>query len=284
MIISIAILIRILSNSMSNVYQKQLTAFGMQPFFINFLSYLGLSIICIPLALNTKIIFSVAVILPAILGGLCGAFGNYYLIKALKYGELSVLGPINAYKSVVAMLIGILLLKEIPSVIGILAVILILLGSYFIFDSTKCGFSLKLLKQKSIQYRIFALVLTATEAIFIKNVINLSDIYTAFYYWCGFGTFFSLLNCIIHNEKLPQFSSTICNKLLTLIAFIGLMQYTTNFVFLKMNVSYALALFQLSAIVSVIFGWKYFAEQNIKKKLIGTTIMIIGACLLILLK
>ena len=50
-----------------------------------------------------------------------------------------------------------------------------------------------------------------------------------------------------------------------------------------MNVSYALALVQLSTILSVVFGWKFFAEKNIKKKLLGSVIMIAGAVVLILL-
>lgn len=60
------------------------------------------------------------------------------------------------------------------------------------------------------------------------------------------------------------------------------MQYSTNYVFLKMNVSYALALFQLSAIVSVFLGYKIFSEKNIAKKLFGSVIMVIGAVLIIL--
>ena len=48
-----------------------------------------------------------------------------------------------------------------------------------------------------------------------------------------------------------------------------------------MNVSYALALFQLSSVVNVIFGYKFFKETQIKKKLVGTIIMVIGAGIII---
>ena len=50
----------------------------------------------------------------------------------------------------------------------------------------------------------------------------------------------------------------------------------------NMNVSYALALFQLSSLINVIFGYKFFKETHLIKKLIGTTIMIIGAVVIIL--
>ena len=60
------------------------------------------------------------------------------------------------------------------------------------------------------------------------------------------------------------------------------MQYSTNFVFERMNVSYALALFQLSAVLNVIFGWKFFREKDLLKKLLGSSIMAAGAAVLII--
>ena len=60
------------------------------------------------------------------------------------------------------------------------------------------------------------------------------------------------------------------------------MQYSTNFVFAKMNVAYALALFQLSTLLSVFLGVSIFKEKNLKKKLIGSLIMITGAILILL--
>jgi drug/metabolite transporter (DMT)-like permease len=51
-----------------------------------------------------------------------------------------------------------------------------------------------------------------------------------------------------------------------------------------MAVGYALSLFQLSTIVSVLLGHKFFKELNIRKKLIGSAIMIMGSVIIILLK
>ena len=63
---------------------------------------------------------------------------------------------------------------------------------------------------------------------------------------------------------------------------VGIMQYSTNFVFARMNVSYALALFQLSTLLSVFLGANIFKEKNLKNKIIGSVIMVIGAVILIL--
>jgi len=67
-----------------------------------------------------------------------------------------------------------------------------------------------------------------------------------------------------------------------LIIAVGIMQYSTNFVFERMNVAYALALFQLSTLLSVFLGINLFKEKGLKKKLAGSLIMIAGAVILIL--
>ena len=51
-----------------------------------------------------------------------------------------------------------------------------------------------------------------------------------------------------------------------------------------MNVGHALALFQLSTIVSILLGYKIFREQAIGRKLLGAVIMIVGSVLIIFSK
>ena len=50
----------------------------------------------------------------------------------------------------------------------------------------------------------------------------------------------------------------------------------------KINVSYALAFFQLSTILSVFLGVNIFKERDLKNKIIGSLIMIFGAICIIL--
>ena len=46
---------------------------------------------------------------------------------------------------------------------------------------------------------------------------------------------------------------------------------------------YALALFQLSTLVTVYLGHRYFAEGNIRRRLLGSLIMVTGAVLIVTL-
>ena len=59
------------------------------------------------------------------------------------------------------------------------------------------------------------------------------------------------------------------------------MQLTTLLAFGKLPVGYSLALFQLSTLVGVFLGYRYFREGQIPKRLIGAAIMAAGAALII---
>jgi len=266
------IIIRIVSNSYLNVFQKLLTNNSEKPSVINFYSYFGLTIIAFIFTPNP--IFTSEILVNILIMGLLGALGNYFIIKALSCGELSTLAPINSYKPVVALIIGIFLLKEIPAPIEIIAIFLIILGTFILTNS-------KFLFSKSCFYRILALIFSGTEAIFIKKIILLSDISSTFLYWAFSGLVFSSIFVLFSKHKLKIAKSNIKYQL-GLIVLIGLMQYSTNYVFSKINVAFALSIFQLSTILSVFLGINIFKEKGLIRKIIASIIMIFGAIILIL--
>jgi drug/metabolite transporter (DMT)-like permease len=286
---TIAVLLRILSNPLGNVFQKKLTRRGNHPLVVNFLTYLILSLGGTFLAFDVKwseLPFQFWMY--SVLGGLVGGIGNGFLVKALQHGDLSVLGPINSYKSVVGIIVGIFLLGEMPNTWGIAGMALIIYGSYYVLDTTEDRFSWALLKRKEIQYRIWAMVLTAIEAVFIKKVIIASSTVIAFISWCWFGAIASFLLLLYYGTNISsgKISITISDvkQYLFLVISIGTMQFTTNYVFDNLEVGYALSLFQLSTIVSIILGYKIFQEKSIRQKLLGSVIMIAGSVIIILLK
>ena len=284
-----AVLLRILSNPFGNVFQKQLTVKKNHPLLVNFLTYLLLSCFCILISLNvTWRELPEQFWIYSILGGMAGAVGNGFLVKALQKGDLSVLGPINSYKSVVGIIVGIFLLHEIPNIWGVLGIGMIVYGSYFVLDTTEERFSWALLKKPEIQFRIWAMILTAIEAVFIKKIILVSSATLAFASWCWFGAFFSFILLFVYRlnlrNELGKLRPSNVGKYALLVTCIGTMQYTTNYTFDHMQVGYALSLFQLSVLVSVLLGHRIFNELGIRKKLIGSAIMIAGSILIILLK
>lgn len=278
----IALFLRIISNPFANVFQKKICADN-SPLICNFNTYFILSICCIPFifSVNWMSLSPSFWIYATIAGFLCSA-GNACLVKALQIGELSVLGPINSYKSIIGMLVAIFVLGEIPTLFGLIGVILIILGSRFIFETQAEGFSFKLLLRKDILLRFIALFLMGIEAVFLKKVILLSSPVISFFMWCFMGAFFSFIIALIFKTKITLIKKEDINKYIIVCIMLLTMQLTTNFVFKYMNVGYALALFQLSTLVNLFFGYKFFHETDMKPKIIGTLIMFIGSVMVIL--
>ncbi len=285
----LAVMIRILINPLSNVLQKQITIKGQHPLFINLATYTLLAFISIFLVFDISIqsldtefwIYSIA-------GGITGALGNGFIVKALEKGELSVLGPINAYKSIVGMLFAYLLIKEVPNVWGIAGMLFIIIGSYFVLDTTEEKFSWQLFKTPAIQYRLAALILTGIQAVLDKKVIELSNLTIAFAGWSIFGAGFSFIFILFTKVSIQKEFKNIHREVLIkyflLVITVGLMLASTNYTLSHMPVGYALALFQLSILLSVVLGHRFFNEMHLFKKLIGATIMVIGSALIILMK
>ncbi len=278
----IAIILRIFANPFANMFEKKVSMSG-SSIFTSFYSYLIMGIFCIPFVFcyNWKSLPFDFWKYAIIAGALC-ATGRVCMVKALQLGELSILGPINSYKSVVGLFVSIFLLGEIPGIFGIIGIILIIYGSKFIFNTTNEGFSLKLLRRKDIQLRIAALILTGIEAVLLKKVIVLSNVSISFIMWAWTGTFFTFVIILLTRRKFVPIKNFQIPMYFVICIGLTLMQLSTNFVFKHMKVGYALALFQLSTIVNLFFGIKFFHEHNFIKKLTGTIIMIAGSIIIIL--
>src|SRR5207302_4292303 len=117
-------------------------------------------------------------------------------------------------------------------------------------------------------FRLWAMVFTAIEAVFVKKVILLSSVSVAFLSWCWSGGFFSFFLLLVYRvnfklevRKIKPFDF---RKYMLLVLCVGIMQATTNYAFSHMAVGYALSLFQLSIIVSVLLGHRLFKEKDMQ--------------------
>lgn len=284
---------RIVANPVSNVFQKQLAQRSAGPVFIIAATHGLLTLACIPLVLivppelpDTWAFWSNIVI-----SGALAVAGNALLVAALRTGDLSVLGPINAYKSVLSLILGIFLVHEIPSLMGLLGVLLILAGSYFVMDrsagESRRGTLTRFLGERGVQLRFAALLCSATEAVFLKRALLASSPLTTFIVWCVLGLLIAALAVGVLTRSSLRNELHIAREngatYLWLALTTGVMQFTTLFTFGQLQVGYSLALFQLSTLISVFLGYRYFQEQNLRKRLIGSLIMVAGAVLIVVL-
>lgn len=281
--LTIILIFRVILSPVANVYQKILANKGAYSVFVVFITYLFLGLFLAPFAFFIKygVIekgFWLFIIVASILDGA----GNILLVKSLETTELSVFGPINSLKPAIALLISVVLLKEIPTAYGGAGVFLIITGTVIITYKKTAKTKIS----KGVVYRIVGILFSSLGAVFSKKAINLSSPEITLIFWTLIVSPIMLIALFADVNKIKQnITIMIENKrnYLLLIIFYSLMQYFTLLCFKYTLVGYSLAIFQLSSVVSIILGYKYFNEKGMKKKIICSGIMIFGA-LLILLK
>ena len=188
MLTVLAVLIRIVANPLSNVFQKQLAQRSAEPLVTivathGLLTVLALAVLAgMPVAalgldfwanILTAVVLAVA--------------GYVFLWYALKSTDLSVLGPINAYKAVLGLLLAVVLIGEVPNLFGLIGVALIVAGSYFVIDRVpgqghRSAFR-QFTREPGVQLRFAALICSATESVFLKRALLLSSPITTFLIW-----------------------------------------------------------------------------------------------------
>lgn len=288
----IFVLARIVSNPFSNVFQKLLTRSGGTPLFIISATFGFLSLVCGPL-------------LPWILNGPSGRFwfditlsailavaGNVTLVAALQRSDLSILGPINAYKSVVSLLPGIVFLHEIPTAWQLVGIGLIVLGSIVVAGrdrgTERWGLG-SLFRERGVLLRFAALIFSAFEAIFLKRALLESSPIMTFALWAllGFGCSALVVAVgpwrnFVRSDLIVMRKNRLNYAWLALTT--GVMQLSTLITLKVFTVGPALALFQTSTILTVILGRTVFVEKHFLKRILGSLVMIAGAILIILFK
>jgi len=283
------VFLRIVANPFSNVFQKILTRKTADP----------LSIICIPLGLLAIASLPALVWLPPLhrafwlnisICTVLAVLGNTLLVEAVKRSDLSVLGPINAYKSVVSLLPGMLLLGEVPRPAGLAGIALIVAGSYFILDKNvsepRRNVFVRFFRDRGIQFRFAALFFSAIEAVFLKKALRASNPLATFVFWSilGFGLSAAGIGLLFTRAKMAdQIATGRANwkPFLMLGLTTALMQLGTLITFEALQVGYSLALFQTSTLLSVFLGHRLFREGHFLERLIGSIIMMAGAALII---
>lgn len=281
-----SVAVRVFVNPLSNVFQKLLTGKGVSPLVVVAIAHGLLTVVCLPLLLIDPPPGSPDFWLNITVCAMLAVAGNVLLVQAMRLSDLSILGPVNSYKSVVSLIPGMVLLHEIPSVSALLGVALIVAGSYVIADRSgmKPGQNAfaRFLTDRGVQFRLAALVLTAVEAVFLKLALVASSPLATFSVWSILCLAFVAPLAVRFGNVNEGVRTAWASKRSCLMLGVttGLMQFSTIIVFSGFQVAAALALFQTSTLVSVVLGWHVFGEKNVAQRLC-VTLMVVGAMLIV---
>ena len=225
--------------------------------------------------------------LPVILLGavLTNLLATKLNLEALKREELSYTAPLNAMVPLFTLLIAGVFLNESPPRFGVLGVLAIVAGAYIVsikpgrihwYEPLK-----RLATSTGAQLSIAVTLCYAANTVFTKVMTNNGySALTIFYLTTIIGWLFLIYVPILKHKELKAIERS--DKLAVLGG--GLSSFASGYFHILATAStftsYATSVRRLDALISILLGWRYLKETNIRIKLLGAGVMTIGTIFL----
>ena len=290
----LVIALRVISNPCSNALQKALAGGGWPAPVLLAFTHGVLGPVAMVILLRAGDSLGWVFWLWSLLSAALAVAANWLIIEAVRRSDLSLLGPINAYKPWVSLVPGWFLLGERPEGWQWVGMGLVFLGSLLLGGrGGRKGRPWELFLDRGVQLRFLALVFSAAEAVTLKRALAVSDPVRAFAGWVLLGFLVAApfawkarAACPQAGTRAacPQAGTVALGSLLAGLALAlttGLMQASTFMVLDQLPTGIALSFFQLSAVLSVFLGWAFFGETQFARRLTGACIMALGSALLV---
>lgn len=216
--------------------------------------------------------------------GTLNTITSILFIKALKLSDMSITIPMTSLTPLFIVIISPFIIGEIPTPIGIMGVILIVLGSYLLNIKKKSqGFFAPfkaLFEDKGARLMLIVALIWSVTSIYDKiGVQNSSP-----YFWSiSISLFITIaLTPFMISRSKEKLRFAVKNIPIMLpIGLFSMLMLLTQMTAISMTlVSYVISIKRLNAVFSVILGFLIFKEKNIKERLLGTTVMVVGVILI----
>jgi drug/metabolite transporter (DMT)-like permease len=210
-------------------------------------------------------------------------------IKAIKASPLSLTIPFLSFTPLFLIITAFLMLGEIPSVAGVVGIILIVFGAYTLnIHTLKKGFQglfeplRAISKEKgSIYMLIVAFIYSITSSIGKLAIMHSSPIF--------FGASYYLILTIAFTPLALKKRRGELNLRRNLLGygsigfFIALMFIFHVLAIIQTDVAYMISIKRTSLIFSVLYGHFIFREERIRERLISSVMMLIGVAMISIL-
>jgi drug/metabolite transporter (DMT)-like permease len=275
---------RVFLSASASTVQKRLTLDGMSGAEIWRISYAWMSLpAALALAMALKQPVQAGFWRDAALAGLIDALGNLAMLAALSSTDLSVFGPLNGFRPVLALAFGWAFLGERVSWNGGLGVGITVLAATLLLASPGSGKAMRTeAAWKSAGLRLLGLSLSTLASVFFKRALLAGSSGATLAVWilCGLPVVWIGFRRA-HSAPGEEAPANRGRGLLFAHAAIFLaMQWLTLEVFRTTLLAYSFAFFQLGMVLQVLIGCWLFREGQLVRRLACCAIMGIGALLI----
>lgn len=209
-------------------------------------------------------------------------------IEGIRRSNVSLVTPMSSFSPVFTTFIAMFTLHEIPPTYKLLAVFIIVFGAYMLAVSeAKKGLIepiKKLVSDGGVRLYFIAISLWAITPIFQKQAIfETNPTLPLMASFMGFlFVFVYLFPLALRKGKTILLAIKRDHKIFLMIGALGaLSQFAAYEAFSLQKVGYVTSIFRLSGLFGVLGGAFFFKEKNIREKLIGAAIMLIGTLILL---
>ncbi|HVK59153.1 MAG TPA: EamA family transporter [Candidatus Kapabacteria bacterium] len=221
-----------------------------------------------------------------IIGGGLDAIGNLAMVAALRGTDLSIFGPLNAVRPILALLFGWLFLGESPTAVGMLGIAVTVVGGIILFsgDTSSSKTSTSSI-WKPLLLRTAGLSLGVIGAVFLKRAADVgsAEVTVAAWIFCGLIVLFGFA-AIRHRDALTTLRPALQGHwrwLLIHSAVFMSMQLLTIKIFQQTLLAYSFVFFQLGMVLQVFVGRIFFNESGFLRRLLAACIMALGSALIL---
>lgn len=225
----------------------------------------------------------------AFLGCLADVTAIVFMSRALRFSSMSRVVPLLSFTPVFLLLTGFLILGELPSLIGILGVIIVVFGSY-LFHVESSHQSLwqpfrLMFRDKGARYMTGTAAGFSLAIPFFKNAILHSSALFTLGVTLSFSTLLLLgYHLIFRRRSLRDLlPGKPARKILVgLGVTVFCVALSVNLAFLNGLVSYVISIKRLSILLNIVIGFLFFKEQGLVRNLSAGGIMLLGALIILL--
>lgn len=216
------------------------------------------------------------------LGGAIITVTSILIAKAYKYTDVSLVDPIYAFSPALLLFTSPLILGDFPSRQGVIGVLLITAGAYFlktggdnILDPIR-----NLFRERGVQLIFIVVVLYSISANFDKIGLQASS--PVFWGFSIYAAASLLLFPVMARHSSGWRSRVRASwKPLATLGFLGSISIIFQMLaFSETLVPYVISIKRLSIPVAVVLGSVIFDEENLGGRLFGSAVMVVGAILI----